>query len=425
MKNFISLFFTLSIYCFSFAQSGNTLAQQWLSENAVSINSTNTDYQDLEFLIPLLKNKKIVQLGESGHGMAEFITERTRLVQFLHEKLDFDVVVFEGGLTECSCLTADQEKNNSAKTFINNCLHRTYRYKDFVPLVEYAQKNNMSLAGFDMSKTSSAFLEAITSLIKAIDPSYATKVEAMEKNFLPLLWGQIKKEQYDSVYQETITAYRDFGLFIKNNKKTMSSHLGKNPNQKLQFIQQGIKYRVQSLKTGLKVETMNQYYGMRDMIMAENLIWLSEIAFPNKKMIVLTHNIHIQKASSDTEAILGGKTVQYKGMGEYLHNALGEKIYTIGLYAFEGKHWGFWDNTIYDIGKHPENSLEVLFASLKKDVLFLDLSMVNTISKNNEWLFQPINTQQGGRLLRVVTLKDNYDGVLFVRKVSPTELLEK
>lgn len=74
----------------------------WVRQNSRPIRSlTSDDYQDLQFLKPLLEGKRIVQLGESGHGVAEFNLAKVRLTKFLHKEMGFDVIAFESPLYEC------------------------------------------------------------------------------------------------------------------------------------------------------------------------------------------------------------------------------------------------------------------------------------------------------------------------------------
>lgn len=69
------LFAALAITIFNFY---STLAQvsnqhiDWLNKHSHTIESlTSENFNDLQFLPPLLEDKRIVQLGESAHGVAE------------------------------------------------------------------------------------------------------------------------------------------------------------------------------------------------------------------------------------------------------------------------------------------------------------------------------------------------------------------
>ena len=68
---------------------------------ANAANGTN-QYKDLAMLKPLLHDKRIVFLGESSHGVAEFNLAKTRLIQFLHQEMGYNVLAFESGLGNSS-----------------------------------------------------------------------------------------------------------------------------------------------------------------------------------------------------------------------------------------------------------------------------------------------------------------------------------
>ena len=63
-----------------------------------SVNPSDEDYDDLEFLKDVLKDKKFVLLGEQIHFDGTTILAKTRLVKYLHDSLDFDVLIFESSL---------------------------------------------------------------------------------------------------------------------------------------------------------------------------------------------------------------------------------------------------------------------------------------------------------------------------------------
>ena len=85
-------------------EASDTSRAAWVRAHARPIRSLTdpTDDRDLEFLAPLLAGRRIVQLGESSHGAAEFDEVKVRLVHFLHERLGYDVLAFESPLVECT-----------------------------------------------------------------------------------------------------------------------------------------------------------------------------------------------------------------------------------------------------------------------------------------------------------------------------------
>lgn len=80
--------------------------EAWAADHAYKLDSIQPvgsngkpdSFQDLEMLKPLLQDKRFVFLGESSHGVAEFNLAKTRLIQFLHQELGYNVLAFESGL---------------------------------------------------------------------------------------------------------------------------------------------------------------------------------------------------------------------------------------------------------------------------------------------------------------------------------------
>ena len=89
------------------------LWKQWAREHAYRIKSItpvhedieSNSFTDLDMLKPLLQDKRIVFLGESSHGVAELLA-KTRLIQFLHKEMGYNVLAFESGLSNTSLSNA-------------------------------------------------------------------------------------------------------------------------------------------------------------------------------------------------------------------------------------------------------------------------------------------------------------------------------
>ena len=62
-----------------------------------SINPTDTDFQDLEFLKAEIGPARVVMLGEPSHGEGNVFEAKVRLVRYLREQMGFTTVAFESG----------------------------------------------------------------------------------------------------------------------------------------------------------------------------------------------------------------------------------------------------------------------------------------------------------------------------------------
>lgn len=69
-------------------------------ENIFTVNSVNIyddEFSDLLFLKEILQNKRIVVLSEATHQDGTALSAQGRIVRFLHEKMGFNLVLFENG----------------------------------------------------------------------------------------------------------------------------------------------------------------------------------------------------------------------------------------------------------------------------------------------------------------------------------------
>ena len=75
--------------------------RNWVKEHEVPVTLSSDGDADLAFLDEYVKDKRIVLLGENGHGIAEHNEIRVRMIRYLHAKLGFRVLAFESGLADC------------------------------------------------------------------------------------------------------------------------------------------------------------------------------------------------------------------------------------------------------------------------------------------------------------------------------------
>jgi erythromycin esterase len=111
------------------------------------------DFADLRFLKPILAGRRLVMLGETSHGVAEFNWLKARLIRFLHRELGFDVVAFESSMSACH--VANGLVGRAApEEVMRACLHSVWQTTETRGLFEYLDAERkagrrLALAGFD------------------------------------------------------------------------------------------------------------------------------------------------------------------------------------------------------------------------------------------------------------------------------------
>jgi len=141
--------------------------KKWTNDHAYSLTSIqpeaisqqnipSTKFEDLEMLKPLLHDKRIVFLGESSHGAAEFSLAKTRLIQFSHQGMGYNVLAFESGMGNAMNAQGQIDKQTAQQT-MKDAIFGVWWSKETLPLFEYAKKTQktdkpLKLAGFDIQQ---------------------------------------------------------------------------------------------------------------------------------------------------------------------------------------------------------------------------------------------------------------------------------
>jgi erythromycin esterase len=394
---------------------------EWVHAHAHPIRSlTSTDYSDLEFLRPLLTGKRIVQLGESGHSVAEFGRMKVRLVKFLHERLGYDVIAFESGLYDCGHANA-QAASLSGETLMRHCVFPVWYTTDVWGLGEYikstrATAHPLMLAGFDMQVSSRDGWSGRDSLLRDaildIDAGLAHRIFVADSTIRALALAG------DSVSRKHLIAYTDTVLPLYDSANVMLSQRHLHPFARRVAASAAAALRQRQMETIpdsnsflVRFTTNNR---LRDAAMATNLDFILREQYPRAKVITWAHNTHVRH---DGAAVGPAGIRDNVNMGSWVAAAHRAELYTIGFYMYRGRT-AFSNGQEFDVRRGEPGSLEsILFRGRKKFEL-IDFSRA-VESPGTSWMFQPIKTKIWGGNDEEMTVRDQYDAVLFIDRVTP------
>ena len=388
-------------------------------------------FGDLEFLRPLLEGKRVVQLGENAHGIREYNLIKTRIVRFLHQELGYDVLAFESALYQCydADLTAAEA---SARSTLTSCAFGVWHTEEVLPLFEYLRTSRggdrpLRLAGIDVQPIGNnkegrpGFLAAA---VASGDPEYAAEVFALDSLFLDVYatGGRERREYFRSENgQRMAEAYDRLASFLADapppNRTDLAEH-GTNAAGVARQTARSMAWYIRQQAA----PTTREYVERRDQGMAENLTFLLDELYTDRKVIVWGHNFHLRH---DNLAIPPDTTmfpdVAARTMGSWIRERYGAAVYTIGLYAYQGQAV---DNggEVYAIEPAAPGSLEALLHGVGGDALFVDLSQAPE-TPETAWMDAPITARYNGTTALSMILRDQYDGILFLEHVTPRVML--
>lgn len=410
-KVYIAILLCLVCFC-GFSQNQ---IKSYIQKNIVpvaTIEAESGDFSDLEAIGDAIGDAKIIMMGEQDHGDAPGYFAKVRLIRYLHEKKGFNVVAFENDFFNTN---VSWQQVREGKLDIDS--FRRYKMainwsdcgKEAPLFDKYLQStlktnNPLEITGFDNVTATPQTLPLLDSVIRnlhipiTLSPEYNTGI-------LPLL-----NSWYTHV-EDTVTMNKIIAFYTIMRKQLLEK---KSKEDFWILTVDNLVAHMQQYKGWRKDQWLNyRDRNIRDKQMAINLKWLSEVKYPNQKIIVWAHNYHVSKyAGCYPEAYLNNA----KTMGTYLTEdpLLMKQTYIIGFTSYAGTAGRFGEKT-YKIQKAKSNGFE---SWIHKDYnyAFVDFRKFNRANPEYNELFymkcamsSPFQRNARAQWNRI------FDGVFYIR----------
>jgi len=414
---FFQILFVIYFIGCSSKESSNVQCIRTISHNIKSIE-LSSEPDDFAFLKKILLDDsvKIVMLGEQTHMDGTTFIAKSKLIKFLHEQCGFDVLAFESGFYDCSkAWDLIQIDHKYASEMTSAIFGFWTSAKEFKPLVDYLQntlntEHPVILSGIDPALTgygSQMFL------IEDID-NYNILDNNQIKQFIELIKSLAYNKQNDSNTElDSIKLNDDIQLLdIIFNK--IENHLFESELKK-EFWKHVIEGMKIALKSVYNIKNSNNSFegspqsNNRDIQMAENLIWLSQKKYPDKKIIVWAANFHIMRNFSeidfpDSMSKLTSNTVT---MSDKIYKYIGNKMFSIT----------FTDYKNYLNSSASNDAIEYSFEQANYEYAFINLR--DTL---NKCLTDKFVTRIDGHIELKGKWRNVTDGIFYIQKINKSNL---
>ncbi|MDR2235395.1 MAG: erythromycin esterase family protein [Chryseobacterium sp.] len=297
-----------------------------------SISMEYPDNSDLYVFDSILKDNKVLMLGENTHYDGATFQAKGRLIRYLHEKLGYNVVLYEAGQYD-TWLMNEEMKKHTLKVPSDSIggiglFGFWWMNRETQPLIRYYQKTKstetpIELGGFDIQPSGGVLMNRRARLVR----EFLSKNRIDAKNFP--LFGKHAHELAYFIYD----GYTE--KVLKGNEK---NELVKEINQleqavlKLDKIPENIMYaryfndmknnltKIWKYKSG-SLPSMH----FRDSLMAKNLIYQIDSVYKDQKVIVWCANIHTFASRYSKD---------YLPLGAYIKNKYKEASYMIDFSSY-------------------------------------------------------------------------------------------
>lgn len=298
----------------------------WIKSNTHPIRTldTNGTDDDLQPIIDAVRHKRVIALGESSHGTAEFYQIKQRLIAKMVRELGVKSFYLEASMRRCEYINdyitlgkGSLDTATAIQGFVN------LRVEEFRDLLRWMRNHNEKLQpdqqlrfyGFDLQRNEPARSELLA-YIKNYAPNQLAQVErifALHDSSIALQ-KQFELNTSAELFKTLKNDYRDaFNDFALNRGKY--SFLSGNESYERNLM--NFKLLLQEVEANDGSD-----WNLRDYYMAENILELLSHEANDNKVILFAHNIHLSRVNKTT--------------GYELDKVLQDDYYSLGLEFGQG-----------------------------------------------------------------------------------------
>ncbi|WP_424891037.1 erythromycin esterase family protein [Streptomyces sp. XH2] len=330
--------------------SGHDLFAHWLRDHATTLPTLDpgAPLDDLEPLRALIGDARVVGIGESSHFIHEFGLARRRLLRFLVERCGFTVLAFEYGFSEALALDAwgrGAGRDGDLARFTSADLPMgAQELLRALRLHNRTATRPVAFTGVDIPAAGGSLLPALRPVADHLgdaDPgalplaetalAIAARFAARSAAAAAPAWGRLAAAEQDAL----TAALARLLIRFRATEPLQVARTGRYAYEVALRRLEAAAHADHTLRAmarlfsggGLTVDT-----SARETFMAGSVLWHLEHAAPDARVVLMAHNAHLQKepvSFDGAEATLP--------MGHYLHRALGDDYFVLGVTSAGGR----------------------------------------------------------------------------------------
>ncbi|SFE76929.1 erythromycin esterase [Paenibacillus algorifonticola] len=386
----------------------------WVRRNTVRLpepeGCTDSDFEPIRQYIG---DKRIVWLGENSHGISQTNTLKSKLISFLYTEMNFKVIAFESGLSECYSVNG-MKNQLSSEEIMQQSIFSLWRTKETLPLFELIKSTDLSLTGIDFQPSSKVnplreMLQTQGELEKATIEELNLLAEYSVQWYARIGEFRAKRKR---IPKEILAEYEDSKTEKLRTIKQLRSELLSRPRNQVLLVLDRYLENTAVFLNSIALSS-REYAKRRDQMMADNLEWLLTVLYPCEKVIVWAHNAHIFK---NFKSFTG-----YRPMGSLVSKRIVEDSYYVGLFMYQGTA-ALNHGSDYTLIKPRKKSLEDYMNHQEAEVGLIDFSQVE-VKPENKWISRRTIILESGSFERLIVPNKQLDGIFFIKNVSPPNYL--
>ena len=428
----------------------------WLCRDSISLKSVKAGhgFNDLKPLKKILKNVRIVGLGEATHGTREFFQFKHRMLEFLVKEMGYTVFAIEASYPACLNINdyVLYGKGDRAKA-LTSLGFWTWNTNEVSEMIEWMREYNKKVPeekkikfyGFDLQILEQA-IDIVINYLKTVAPDYLEKAETAIK---PLRIDRKKLKELANASEEEKTKnqsrlYEMIGFlafnkikFIRNTSVSEYEKVMQHARTLCQLYDTSMRppadpYVIDKSLIRQSQDSTDSGEGRRDLYMAENIEYIANSEKSDTRIVVWAHNTHI---SIKKHTYMGWRN--FSPMGFHLRNVFGDAYYALGFVFYKGsfqcrnmdtKDPRYGATIEFTIGPAQKGSVEWFLNKPEIGNFIIDFRSAPKEEKIANWLSSNhLSYNIGGGFsytwneqyyIVPTVLEDHFDGVVFFEKTT-------
>ncbi|SCK17966.1 erythromycin esterase family protein [Streptomyces sp. WMMB 322] len=318
----------------------------WFRENVSTLTTLDPrqPLDDLEPLREIVGDARVVAVGENAHFVEEFFRARQRVLRFLAERCGFTVFAFEFGFSEAFSLDRWLQGEGDDADLAN--VSRSAAEWGSADLMHWLRRHNragrhpLRFAGIDLPEAGGALrpaLEPVADYLREADPGALPLVDAaleISDRFLDgagsgaaaaPAWAALSSAEQDAL---TASLARLL-LRLRAGEPLCVSRAGRGPfGIALRRVEAACHtdHMFRAMNGLMSGQAMAADLSVRETFMAESVRWHLDHAGPDARIVLASHNNHIQKTAVEFDGVLTALP-----MGQHLRRMLGRDYRSVAL----------------------------------------------------------------------------------------------
>lgn len=391
------------------------------------------DDRDLALFDSIVGGARVVGLGESTHGTSEFFEMKHRLVEHLVRTQGFDLFAVEANQLAVERLNAFVLGGPGETRDAMRVMFRVWNTEEMQALVDWMRNYNAShparpvrFIGYDMQDHQRP-VDSLLAFVARTAPALRPRVEGLTAGYRAQ--PSYSTPQLPDSIRGGWLAQADTlaGLVAARRSEWLSFARGPDDSARVEWaVHEADLYR-QAARLNASLNSPD-----RDSLMAGNLAWALRTLYPNARVIVWAHDVHVSHGGDPVRSFNGGAQ-----MGAQLKQSFGLAYVAFSLLTAEGQYSAtrsFTDHVVIAAQGFPAPaaSVEGMLSRIPRPAgspgLTVDLRVPGR-SADGAWLWRarPLRHigyaayDYGFDLQAVMPLE--FDGIVFIERSTASRML--